>query len=191
MESQRGGAQVVQKNSETSEESTFMPAEQLERYALLVELPDEASLEQARRLLQEATIAPDDVEVVGTRGDAVSTRTGISAEERAAGGMLVRRLISGGLIGILVGGATGAVLAGLADFNWAWAIIGGALIGLIGGALVAGIATLGKNADEARVQRAHPEFAHSVLGVRNATPEQVERAEAALQAIPTVRVVRR
>jgi hypothetical protein len=182
---------VVQKDYESSEAGTFMPAEHLQNYPLLVELPDEASVEQARRLLQEATIASDDIEVVGTRGEAVSTQTGISAEERAATGMLVRRLISGGVIGLLIGGATGAILAGLADFNRAWGIIGCALIGLLGGALVAGIATLGKNADEARVAEAHPEFAHPVLGVRNATPEQVERAEAALREMTTIRIVKR
>jgi hypothetical protein len=168
-----------------------MPAEQLQRCPMLVELPDEASVDQARRLLEEATIAPDDIELVGTRGEAVSSRTGLSAQEHVAMRDLIRRLLIGGAIGVVLGGVIGAILAGAIDADRTWAIVGGAIIGLLGGALVGGVEALGKQADEVRVEAAHPEFANPVLGVRNATPEQVERAEAALQEMTTVRIIKR
>jgi len=176
---------MVKEDSEAPESRTLMPVEEQRHHHLLVELPDEPSVDWARRLLQDVAITPDNIELVGTNGQAVSTRSGISAEEGVAGGMMVRRVITGAAVGVVLGGIIGAIVANLAGGDQVWAIICGAIFALFGG-VAAGV-----RARRGAVESAHPELAHPVLDIRAATPEQLDRAQAALREVETIRTERR
>jgi hypothetical protein len=171
---------------------SFIPEPSHNSYELLAEFDSLASAQQAREALLEAGLDDDEVDLAEV-GEEVSTRWGLSGDDRGLMGAIGARLIwgtgAGALIGGLAGLIVGLIVAGDSE-NFGITVMAAALVGATIGVLLGGVAGVCHALTQEQFRAWKPLLDHPVVAVHADSPEELDRAEAVLRGRPTLTVTR-
>jgi hypothetical protein len=135
--------------------AAVIPQRDLARYALMARFPNPASAAEAMVRLRAEGLDGDDTLVLGSQGDVVHVASAMTNSDRKAVSSSARGVVWGMISGAAVGALAGIIVLAIPPLRdsighvsaggWLAAAIMGAIIGLILGGLVWGIAGLDRS----------------------------------------------
>jgi hypothetical protein len=176
---------------EGSEALTFLPRAFGHEWSLMAVFPNPRAARAACEALRAAGIEDRYVVFLGCVGDEVSTKYGLSTDERLMLRSFTWRVVLDSAVGAVAGGALNLLLALVfidgGSGRWA-AAAGGVVFGALVGALVGGVGAVMRSSSQRELHRRHPELDHTIVGLETDTPADVERAEAVLRGLNPLQI---
>ena len=166
----------------------FLPEPRYNSHEVLAEFESLHQAERARDALLQAGIPQDEVDLAEA-GEEVSTRWGLSGDDRGLLSAIGARLMFGTLGGAALGGLAGLVIgfAVAADSeNFGITVMAAALVGMTVGALLGGVAGVCHALTQEGFRAWRPLLAHPVIAVHADSAADLDTAELILRRQPAL-----